>query len=585
MRAAARCRRTLDTGFRLATVGLVTSLATLSVVVLPAAVAGAATDTVTTCAGSGPGSLPAVVGAAAAGDTVTFSVSCPPASPIVLTGAIEISVNLTIDGPGAGNLAVSGNNTSGVFVVDSGITGAVTGVTVEDGSTDGSSGDGGIDVMQGGILSVSDSTLTDNDGSGIVDVQGGTLTITDSAFSANGGAGIDLCGCQAGPGDATVTGSTFSGNGGGISTSLGGDVTVTDSTFSGNDRSGGISIGKYGTLTMTGSTVSGNTAAVGGGIAASYPSTVTITDSTVSGNTATQDGGGIYNYMFGTMTITDSTVSGNTAAQDGGGIWNYLDGLVTLTDSTVAGNTAGGNGGGIWNGFHGAVSVVLSTLSGNAALSGGGIYNDSTVSSVLASIVANSSSGADCVGAIIGSWSLDDDGTCGFSAANHGLSAVNPELGPLQNNGGPTETEAPAPDSPVLNRIPLELKEHRTSICAGTDQRGVSRPQGTRCDIGAVELVLPARVITSPNRATATVGVPFSFAVTTSGTPTPRLTEVGALPVHVRFVHSGPGTSTMTGRPDVAGVYHLQIKAAFGRGRNAYIVLQAFTLTIGNASP
>ncbi len=358
---------------------------------------------------------------------------------------------------------------------------------------------------------------------------------------------------QAGSADVTVTDSTFSGNAGGITTALGGDVTVTGSTFSDNTGSGGIDVGKYGTLTMADSTVSGNSAQVGGGISGGYPSTVTITDSTVSGNTATQDGGGI---------------------------WNYLNGDLSVTDSTVSGNSAGGDGGGIWNGFHGAVTVVNSTVSGNTAMqNGGGIYSVSTLTALLATIVADSTSGHDCSGAVIGRWNLDDDGSCGFTATNHGQSGVNPELGPLQNNGGPTETQAPAIGSPALNRIPLGTKENGTILCPGTDQRGVARPQGTKCDIGAVEPVLRPPAITSPNHAAATVGAPFSFTVTTVGTPTPSITEKGTLPVHVTFVHHGSGTAVISGEPTTTGVYHLKITATFGQVRTRYTVIQAFTLT------
>jgi hypothetical protein len=95
----------------------------------------------------------------------------------------------------------------------------------------------------------------------------------------------------------------------------------------------------------------------------------------------------------------------------------------------------------------------------------------------------------DCSGTIgDADYNLGDDGTCGFSSANHSQSGVNPDLGPLQNNGGPTDTEAPATDSPALNQIPLGTMAEGISLCPGTDQRGVARPQATDCDIGAVEL-------------------------------------------------------------------------------------------------
>lgn len=110
-------------------IGLVTFAA-----VLPGQVAGAATDVVSNCSGSGVGSLPAVVAAAASGDTIKFSVDCPTSSPITLSSTIDIDTNLTIDGPGASELVVSGNNTVEVFDVASGVTATFSGITIKDGS-------------------------------------------------------------------------------------------------------------------------------------------------------------------------------------------------------------------------------------------------------------------------------------------------------------------------------------------------------------------------------------------------------------------------------------------------------------------
>ncbi|MDA8184790.1 MAG: IPT/TIG domain-containing protein, partial [Actinomycetota bacterium] len=119
----------------------------------------------------------------------------------------------------------------------------------------------------------------------------------------------------------TVTDSTISGNtsigpgGGGILNN--GFMTVTDSTMSGNTATsgyGGGGIFNSGIMTVTDSTISGNTAPYGGGIF-NYGGTMTVTDSTVSGNTATSGYGGIFNNSGGTMTVAGSIV----AKQGGGG--------------------------------------------------------------------------------------------------------------------------------------------------------------------------------------------------------------------------------------------------------------------------
>ena len=271
------------------------------------------------------------------------------------------------------------------------------------------------------------------------------------------------------------------------------------------------------------------------------------------------DGGAINNDM--TLDVIDSTLSGNTA-YDGAGIFSDIA-------STGVTNS---------------VTVTSTTLSNNSATdNGSGIYNGSGTANFAATIVANSTSGRDCFGGATDvGYNLDDDGSCGFSATNHSLSDTDPYLGPLNNNGGPTETQAPALGSPVLDQIPLGATGNGVTLCPGTDQHGVARPQGPECDIGAVELLVP-RDITSPNNATATVGSPFSFNVTTTGNPVPSITEKGTLPRKLTLTNNGDGTATISGKPKTVGVYHLTIKATFGSGFNKYVVSQAFTLTVDSS--
>lgn len=489
---------------RVAAATLVIGLATF-VTVLPAQVAGAADDVVSTCAGSGPGSLPAVVGAANSADTITFSVDCPASSPITLASTIDIGVNLTIDGPGASDVAVSGNNTVGVFNVSPDTTVTMTGLTIEDGYATGGGG-----IWNDGILSVTDSTLAGN------------------KATFQGGAGI--------VNDRTLT--------------------VTDSILSNNTDDGGGD---------------------GGGIANGYTTMATISNSTLLGNSASE-GGGIYN-QEGMVTVRDSTLSDNVGSL-GGGIYTQ-EGTVSVTDSTLSGNSVSTEGGGVYNtSTGGTLNITDSTLSGNIdtnAGDGGGIEGPATLAGT---IVANST-GGDCGTPPItdAGYNLDDDGSCGFSAANGSESDVDPDLGPLQDNGGPTETQAPALGSPVLNRIPLATTGNGMTLCPGTDQRGVPRPQGSECDIGAVELVIP-KAITSPNSATTTAGSHFSFPVTTSGSPMPKITEKGALPKRLTFTDNADGTATISGKTKMTGVYHLTITATFGKSTNKYVVSQAFTLTV-----
>jgi CSLREA domain-containing protein len=204
-------------------------------------------------------------------------------------------------------------------------------------------------------------------------------------------------------------------------------------------------------------------------------------------------GGGIDN--DGTLTVTNSTISGNSALIAGGGINNF--GLLTVTNSTISGNKAAG-GGGIRN--FGTLTVTNSTISGNTAGAGngGGILNTSRAT-LKSTIVANSPSGGNCSGATITStgYNLSDDSTCSLGFNQTGdLNNTPAGLDPngLQDNGGPTKTIALLLGSPAVDAIPVAACTDQsipTPLPVTTDQRGVLRPQGPGCDIGAYELIIP----------------------------------------------------------------------------------------------
>jgi hypothetical protein len=388
-----------------------------------------------------------------------------------------------------------------------------------------------------------------------------------------------------GPGSSAVA---VSGNGASTVFAVPSDVTATISGITIQDglSSGGSGIDNSGTLILSASTLSNNNSSSGGG-AIFNDGTATVTDSTLSGNSAYHGGGGGIDNSGGSLTVLDSTLSDNDAfygghSIGGGGLEND-NGTATVTDSTFSHNSAdynAGGGGGIFN-DDGTVTITASTLAQNIASDqGGGIVNDGGIINVAGSIVAKSRSG-DCVGTIgDAGYNLDDDGSCGFSAMNNSQTDVDPYLGPLQNNGGPTESQAPALDSPVLNQIPVGATGNSTPLCAGNDQRGVARPQGSECDIGAVELSPTSQTITSADSAPASVHSSFSFTVTTSGTPTPVLKKGGKLPKHLRFVDNGDGTATISGKPKAVGTTHITIKAIFGSGESTFVVTQEFTINV-----
>jgi hypothetical protein len=205
------------------------------------------------------------------------------------------------------------------------------------------------------------------------------------------------------------------------------------------------------------------------------------------GKAASGGGGGIANN--GALTVTNSTFSGNSA-DEGGGINNTSGSTLEVTNSTFSGNSAV-FGGGINN--FGTLEVNNSTFSGNSASDqGGGIRHAPPGTATLKNtILANSPSGGNCFGTVPitdDGYNIEDADTCGFSAANNSQpSTATPLLDPngLQNNGGPTQTIKLVKGSPALNAIPKGTNGCGTEIT--TDQRGVKRPQGSGCDVGAFE--------------------------------------------------------------------------------------------------
>ena len=380
-----------------------------------------------------------------------------------------------------------------------------------------------------------------------------------------------------GPGAASLV--LSGGNSSGvIDVGVSGTLELSGVTLEDGSAADGGAIHNEGTLTVDDSTLSGNSASSGGGI--DNDGTVTVDDSTLSGNHA-EFGGALLN--FGAATVENSTLSGNTATQAGGALLN--EGTSTVAVSTVSDNAVdagGGGGGGIFNGS--SLVVSTSTVADNTApAEGGGIFNTGgAMTTVAGTIVAGSSSG-DCAGTTTDAgYNLSDDATCDFTAGQHSLSDTDPDLGPLADNGGTTATQLPGPTSPALDQIPLNTFVDGIVLCPGTDQRGVERPQAVGCDIGAVEPVLPA-AITSADRATAAVASPFSFTVTTSGTPTPKVSISGTLPKGIHFVNQFRtaliyGTATS----NAPGVYSIVITATFRSRSSTQTATQDFTLTVVN---
>jgi hypothetical protein len=287
-----------------------------------------------------------------------------------------------------------------------------------------------------------------------------------------------------------------------------GNVTVSDSSVD-NNQAGADSAGVEsfdGDVTVTGSDVSGNHAAGSGAGVLAVAGDVTVTGSTVAGNTTgSGDSAGIESFL-GAVTVVGTTVTGNTAAQTGAGIVAH-DGPVSVTNSTVTQNVAGVCCAGV-SSQAGSVTLVYSTIVANEAGDNASNVTAETDLTSFGTVVAKPAAGhPNCVvngTTVSNGYNFDDDGSCGFSATTDHSNAGDPMLGALGNNGGPTQTMLPLAGSPLIDAIPVAACQADGAAGITTDQRGVTRPQGPGCDIGAVELevVSPAAAVVVTPRFT-----------------------------------------------------------------------------------
>ncbi|HEY7907859.1 MAG TPA: choice-of-anchor Q domain-containing protein, partial [Thermomicrobiales bacterium] len=177
----------------------------------------------------------------------------------------------------------------------------------------------------------------------------------------------------------------------------------------------------------------------------------------------------------GQVVVQSSTLSANQAEASGAIANRFSAGVVTVTNSTITGNFSIFAGGMI-NTF-GTLTVTNSTITGNSSqFSGGGIVNSGGTVTVTNTIVAGNA-GGDVTGAYTGS---------------HNLIGGTPLLGTLGSYGGPTPTIPLLPGSPAIDAgDDAVCAQTGTGKVNGVDQRGITRPQGAHCDIGAFEALPP----------------------------------------------------------------------------------------------
>ena len=436
--------------------------------------------------------------------------------------AAGATYNLTICGPDEdGNASGDLDHTDGDHLV-----------LVGDGSTITQTCDGQriLHDMSDHDLTIRGITFTGGDatasGGAVYDANGaGPLLIEDSAFIGNvtdgDGGGVATSGSPT----TTIRRTTFRGNtalgeGGGLDGTGGGvTVTIEDSVFmentagdqgGGSATSGGSSESHIIRTSYVRNQALGD---VGGGAAASGGAATTeVLDSLFEGNEAVSDGGGLYSGGGeARTTIVGTTFDGNTSGASGGGaITGGGVAGVTVTNSTFSGNTATTSGGGLQiSNVPAYTNLEYSTIAGNAAPVGANYADESTDLDPtpldgFATVFADpQGGGTNC--SLAGAptshgYTWVTDASCGFPEPSDVADGADPQLGAVADNGGPTPTRLPAETSPLLNVIPVADCQAAAPIT--DDQRDVTRPQGTGCDIGSVE------------------AQPSDYAVPTTTTPT-----------------------------------------------------------------
>ncbi len=451
-------------------------------------------------------------------------------------------------------------------------------------------GDGGRGGDGGGRSGAGQTGCSGGDGgsagSGAGVYSDGPLTVNQSTITGNttGNGGAGGAGGQATFGGAAGSGGS-GGDGAGITSSLQGQaLTLLASTIAGNLDGNGGGGGSGGPGANPGSGAAGGDGGRGGrggGLFsdATLGATAAVRDSTIAQNVA---GDGGYGGSGGAGNGPGRTggAGGNAAdGADGGGV--YADtGPVSLIADTLADDLAG-EGGGPGGGGAGQNSASSGTEgTAGSGGSGGAIVVSPPMMNVLASVseqdtLVAASLPENCSGAV-----TDADGNLSFPDTSCPAEVTSdPQLGPLQDNGGPTATMSLASGSPAINQIPAS-----GAGCPTTDQRNVVRPQPRTgdCDIGAYEFARPVcRSLADTTamgralRVSLACGDPSGLALTY---------RIGRRPAHgsLGTLDAAAGRVTYTPRAGFVGKDSFTYRASNANGTAA---VQRVTITVGRVPP
>jgi len=468
------------------------------------------------------------------------------------TGDLDVYANLTITGAGADQTIVDGNQLDRVLDIRSDASSvAILQISLINGSR------GGVRAA-GGPLTLTGVTIAQNNGNAGIDSPG-TVTVQNSQiiqniFEVPGGLAGGIRGSS-----VILQNSIVRENQADLAGGVRADaLMLVDSQIIGNTatQTGGIRANR---ATLTNSQVTNNTGVVGGieggmvelttsrvtknrgGPGGIRVSSVMLTDSLIADN----QGGGLIVHVQ--ATVASSTISGNSATASGGGILLDEGATLTLTNSTISGNSAP-TGGGIAQAGSATLHLLNSTIANNSAsTNGSGLYKLAGSMDVRNTIIANNTGSPSCFRAtplVSLGFNIDSSSSCGFNGPND-LSNTDPKLGPLTDNGGPTQTMALLSGSPAIDR-------GSRTVCPATDQRGVARPQDgdasspATCDIGAYE----AAFGTTPPANTCSPRPPVQVTSAPDGAGHLRVTVTATgLGTPLSALHFGTATNAQIDAP------------------------------------
>jgi len=309
------------------------------------------------------------------------------------------------------------------------------------------------------------------------------LTIMGAGASSTviSGMGTAENGLEIGNANVTVDGLTLTGMGDIALDLTEGELTLSGVVVTGDGKEtidgGGISTSENTTLTVNASSIESNQGNEGGGVF--IDGEATINNSTIANNVSQHgDGGGLQSR--GTLTLSGDTIARNTGHSSGGGL--FVEKQATIVNSTIVENQAM-FGAGIES--RGMLTLLNDTIARNQSggpADGGGIAGTATATNTIIAENTDKEGAVDnCRDSLTSNGpNLENGSECKFS-----IGKANPVIGPLANNGGPTQTEKLLAGSAAI-------EAGTNTGCPTTDQRGVVRPVGPLCDIGAVEFAPPA---------------------------------------------------------------------------------------------